>query len=126
MSDIDTNGTDTVAELTEEDKQEIKNFLIAIYTERMVTGWQITPQIAALVEDMIRLMDNCNSARDFVPTSPRSITRPGIKYVKKQLAKIVKKTTDRNVFQISEHYTECMNYIRLNFKTHVALAGMGG
>ncbi|MBX2809398.1 MAG: hypothetical protein KTR20_12285 [Cellvibrionaceae bacterium] len=114
---------DIVNELTNEEKDAIKSFLISIYGEDQVKSWNINTKVAAIVEQMINKLDGCSKSMDFVPRP--GITKPGMKYVLKQIRQMVTRSAKRNIFELKKQYKICIRAIKLNFRTHLSLAAMG-
>lgn len=110
-------------ELTEDDKALIKAYLVALY-KNQAERWEITPQVAAVVEAMIRSSEECSKNMDLVPR-PHGITKPGLKYIRKQLMGIAKRTAKRHVYEINKQYILCSRVIKLAYRTPLTMAVSG-
>lgn len=117
MSDNET------VELNEEDKALIRAYLVAIF-KKQAENWTINSNVASVVETMLRESENCSDSMDFVPR-PHGVTKVGLTYIRKQLTKIAKRTTKKNVFEIKKHYIACINIIKYNYRTPLAMARSG-
>lgn len=106
--------------LTEEDKALIRAYLITIYNGQAKT-WTINSKVAAVVEVMLRESKKCSESMDIVPR-PHNITNTGLNYVRNQLLGIAKRTTQRHIFEIDRQYILCSKFLKLAYRTPLAMA----
>lgn len=103
--------------LTEEDKGMIRAFLQSLYGNQ-ASSFTINNKLAEIVAEIIKRLENCGGAMDYVP-SPAGITKPGLKYLRNQLLKMVKKTADRHIFEVDKTTIPCRNFIKAFWATKV-------
>jgi hypothetical protein len=104
--------------MDETEKQELQDALVAWYGPQ-ANNWEMTDELLSVVMEMMREMRSCTAAMVLVPepvTFGNALS---------QLAKSAIKRFVRQLKNDAQIYKTCGSRVLLNYKSRVAMAGMG-
>ncbi|AMO78254.1 MULTISPECIES: hypothetical protein [Pseudomonas] len=100
------------------DEQALKEVLVTWYGPQ-AQYWNINQAVLELVIEMVREMDNCSAAMDYIP-QPINFGNPLSQLAKSQLKRFIARLKDND-----RTYLICARHTLLHFKSPLAIAAMG-
>ncbi|WP_426118164.1 hypothetical protein [Pseudomonas sp. DSP3-2-2] len=104
--------------MDEKDKRELKEVLVAWYGPQ-AENWEMTTELLNLVMEMMREMRSCTAAMILVP-EPVTFGNALSQLAKSAITRFIKRLNDD-----SKIFKACGGRVLLNYKSRVAMAGMG-
>ncbi|WP_426142461.1 hypothetical protein [Pseudomonas sp. DWP3-1-2] len=104
--------------MDDKDKRELKKVLVTWYGPQ-AENWEMTPALLNLVIEMMREMRSCTAAMILVP-EPVTFGKALSQLAKSAITRFITRLHDD-----SEIFKTCGGRVLLNYKSRVAMAGMG-